>query len=329
MATKSKATLHDVATAAKVSIATASKALNGLTVSAANKTRVMKAAEKLGYVVNDTARALRSNRSHTVGLIFSELSSTRGIGLLDAMSATLEAAGYSLICATARADAAAYDRLMRRFLERRVDGIFCVSPPDELPSVARYQAAGIPVVVVTERSKALATQPFLRPSIDAAVAASMKDILGFGHRRVLSIDDGLQRYSLNTIDPRLTQIISIELRSLLDVGSLDELVRALQKQQDKPTLISAFQPQAEAIMVACRAIGASVPGDFSLIALTHSGNEKRAADMGMSSVLFRPELLGAEAAKQMLLALEDKKIPKTISVEVGTWTRRESVGQAN
>jgi len=326
LATKSKATLHDVAVAAKVSIATASKALNGLTVSAANKVRVLKAAEKLGYVVNDTARALRSNRSHTIGLIFSELSSTRGIGLLDSMSATLETAGYSLICATARADAAAYDRLMRRFLERRVDGIFCVSPPDELPSVQRYQSAGIPIVVVTERSKALASLPLIHPSINAATAASMKDVLGCGHRRVLSIDDGLQKYSLDTLDTRLRDVISIELRSLLDVGALDDLVRTTLLQKERPTLISAFQPQAEAILFACRASGVKVPGDFSLIALTHVGNEKRAADLGLSSILFRPELLGAEAATQMLFALDGKKVAKNISVEVGGWTRRRSVG---
>jgi LacI family transcriptional regulator len=114
LGTKAKATLHDVAAAAGVSIATASKALNDVPVAASNKTKVLKAAARLGYVVNESARALRSNRSYTIGLIFSELSTTRGLGLLDSMSGALESAGYSLICATARADTNAYDVLMRR-----------------------------------------------------------------------------------------------------------------------------------------------------------------------------------------------------------------------
>jgi DNA-binding LacI/PurR family transcriptional regulator len=43
---------------------------------------------------------------------------------LDALSATVEQGGYSLLISTARGDAKTYELLMRRFLERRVDGLF-------------------------------------------------------------------------------------------------------------------------------------------------------------------------------------------------------------
>ena len=89
-----RATLHDVAAHAHVSIATVSRALNGLPVSQDSHERVLKAAAELGYVANEAARALRRDRSHTMGLIFFQLRSTLGIELLDSLSESIEDAGY-------------------------------------------------------------------------------------------------------------------------------------------------------------------------------------------------------------------------------------------
>ncbi|HYM33737.1 MAG TPA: LacI family DNA-binding transcriptional regulator [Steroidobacteraceae bacterium] len=321
--------MHDVAAAAKVSIATASKALNDVPVAASNRDKVLKAAARLGYVVNESARALRSNRSYTIGLIFSELSSTRGLGLLDAMSGALEAAGYSLICATARADAKAYDVLTRRFLERRVDGLFCVTPPAKLTTVSRFRAAGIPIVAVTERSAALIGQPLVRPSIDAAARASLNDIVKLGHRRIVSLDDGSLNLSLSAIDPRWTKQVDIRFVRLGETPGLDRFLRDLLKQKQQPTLISSFLAQAEAILALCRTSRVDVPKNLSIIALTNSANEKRAEQLGLSSMLIQPERLGVGAVTQMLALLSGKRAQKDCSIEVGSWTQRASVRRAS
>ena len=64
------ATLRDVAAAARVHPATASRALNPETrilVSEDTARRVTEAAERLGYRPNPVARSLRTRRSHTIG----------------------------------------------------------------------------------------------------------------------------------------------------------------------------------------------------------------------------------------------------------------------
>jgi len=66
------ATLRDVAAAARVHPATASRALNPETrilVSEDTARRVTAAAAKLGYRPNPVARSLRTRRSHTVGVL--------------------------------------------------------------------------------------------------------------------------------------------------------------------------------------------------------------------------------------------------------------------
>src|ERR1700746_1973265 len=70
------ATLRDVAAAARVHPATASRALNPETrilVSEETARRVTDAAARLGYRPNPVARSLRTRRSHTVGVLIPDL----------------------------------------------------------------------------------------------------------------------------------------------------------------------------------------------------------------------------------------------------------------
>ncbi len=71
-----KPTLKDVAEAAGVHSATASRALNPDTRAAVNAEtarRVLKAAESLGYRANPIARSLKTARTRTVGLLIPDL----------------------------------------------------------------------------------------------------------------------------------------------------------------------------------------------------------------------------------------------------------------
>ena len=70
------ATLRDVAAAARVHPATASRALNPSTrllVSEDTTQRVLAAARTLGYSPNPVARSLRTRRSNTVGVLIPDL----------------------------------------------------------------------------------------------------------------------------------------------------------------------------------------------------------------------------------------------------------------
>ena len=72
---RKKVTLQDVAIAASVSKATASLALsNNPRISDATRRRVLEAVEELGYVYNQRAASLRTQRSYTIGLIIKDVS---------------------------------------------------------------------------------------------------------------------------------------------------------------------------------------------------------------------------------------------------------------
>jgi len=63
--------LKDIARECGVSIATVSKALNGhKDISEATKERILTRAKELGYMTNAAARALKTNRTHNIGVLF-------------------------------------------------------------------------------------------------------------------------------------------------------------------------------------------------------------------------------------------------------------------
>ncbi|MCI2046116.1 MAG: LacI family transcriptional regulator [Faecalibacterium sp.] len=94
--------IKDVAAKCGVSVATVSKALNDHSdISGATKELVHHAAQELGYRPNSVARALKTNRTFSLGVVYDDgsslgLSHEYFSGVLDAFKQTAEANGYDV-----------------------------------------------------------------------------------------------------------------------------------------------------------------------------------------------------------------------------------------
>ena len=63
--------LKDIAKRCGVSTATVSKALNGQPdIGEETRERILHLADEMGYMVNSAARALKTNRSYNIGVLF-------------------------------------------------------------------------------------------------------------------------------------------------------------------------------------------------------------------------------------------------------------------
>ena len=144
--TPGRATLSDVARAAGVSIATASKALNGRDqVAAATRQRVMAAAEQLAFSPNQQAQSLVAGRTGTVGLLTSDLEGRFVIPILMGAEDAFGAGQVNVFLCDARGDKIREQYHLKALLSRRVDGIIVVGrQTDPRPSLG----PGIPVPVV-------------------------------------------------------------------------------------------------------------------------------------------------------------------------------------
>lgn len=117
--------LKDVAERAGVAVNTASTILNKRPNSWASKeteARVFQAAKELGYRPSKTARALRSGRYHTIGLLIQDLTNPFFSTLADELEVAAEERGYDLLVENCRSSLIREKHLFTDLDELEVDG---------------------------------------------------------------------------------------------------------------------------------------------------------------------------------------------------------------
>ncbi len=146
-------TIRMIAKHCNCSTATVSKALNGAPdISAETAERIRKAAEEMGYMPNSAARALKTSRSHSFGVLFEDATNS-GLTheffsrILNSFKRRSEELGYD-ICFIS-------DRLGGRDISytehtryRRCDGVLIVSGEFADPGIHELMGSGIPTVTV-------------------------------------------------------------------------------------------------------------------------------------------------------------------------------------
>jgi LacI family transcriptional regulator len=323
-------TLHDVARLAKVSISTVSRALNGLPVSKKNLAKVRAAADELGYVANEAARSLRSVRTLTAGVVFHELATGSGLELLEALASTVDDQGYSLLVATARGDEERYEILMRKFLERRVDALFCVRPIGPGAVLERFEKAGVPVVALFSRDGGYRNLPLVAPtSLDASQQAAER-LVALGHRRVGLITPNRRVDYMRAFRQKATEA-GLQVREFAPlqegVGALT-LLEDLKSEPDFPTAIVASAADAIGVLSACYEQNVRVPSDLSLIAIGDVGPNRGFGPITISTIHLNPAKVGRAAATDMFARLAGEHVPRERFIENGSWIERGSTGPA-
>jgi DNA-binding LacI/PurR family transcriptional regulator len=142
-----RVSMGDVAAVAGVSAQTVSRVVNASPrVDPATRVRVEEAMASLGYQVNRTARALRTGRFHTIGLVVETLASVGNSRMLEAIALAAAADGYALTVVTAVGRDAVADGFARLH-DQGVDGAIVLN---EASALARGVSlpAGLALVVV-------------------------------------------------------------------------------------------------------------------------------------------------------------------------------------
>jgi LacI family transcriptional regulator len=141
-------TMNDVAREAGVSLATASRALAGTRrVNPELVARVQEAARRIGYRHNAVAKALREQKSGTVGMLVPEISNPFFPAIVEAVERQLQSRERELILCDSQGSTAIERRRIQALLGRQVDGLLVI-PVDATESAAALTQAAISVAVV-------------------------------------------------------------------------------------------------------------------------------------------------------------------------------------
>ena len=183
-------TLQDVAQAAGVSLATVSRALHGGYVSAEKRRRIEEAVRTLRYIPNQSAAALKRNRSRTIGHLMHFHDNLLASRVNAGLARAAHERGYSLFSVTSNGGGEDSRRMAEELISRRMDGMVVTSCRD-LPAetTAHLADVGIPTVLI-ERWAPGAMGDRIRIDDVAGARCAVAQRLAAGRKRVAFIGCG-------------------------------------------------------------------------------------------------------------------------------------------
>lgn len=181
-----KATIHDVAAEAGVSIATVSKALNGTgRMTAETRERVLAAAKALNFRPNALARGLHSKRSFTVGLLTDDVYGRFALPVMQGVTEGLIDHGVSVfLCALEENPVLAQSHL-DALVEKQVDGI--VVAGRRVDRILPVDLGGLTVPVVHVMSEGGPERVSFLPDEEQGAREAVAHLVAQGRRRIAHV----------------------------------------------------------------------------------------------------------------------------------------------
>ena len=145
--------MKDIAQRCGVSVATVSKALNGQPdIGEETRARICAVAEEMGYMTNSVARALKTNRTYNLGVLFvderrSGLAHEYFSSLLESFKVEAERHGYDITFINHNVGGRTTSYL-QHCLYRGVDGVIIACVDFTTPQVRELVESSLPIVTI-------------------------------------------------------------------------------------------------------------------------------------------------------------------------------------
>ncbi len=193
-----RATIHDVALEAGVSIKTVSRVVNGERhVRPSVEARVFEAIARLGYQPNEVARSLKGSRSRTIGLIIADISNPFYATCAKAVEEVARSHGFAVILCTSNENVENEEAYIDLLSRRRVDGLLLVPTAEDHDHLRRMRSYGLPVVALDRPVEETATDSVVAQN-QVGVRLAIEHLIGHGHKRIAFVGADEHLYTVRT-----------------------------------------------------------------------------------------------------------------------------------
>lgn len=309
-------TIGDVAAAAGVAVATAARVLSGRGyASASARTKVLTAADQIGYVPNVIARNLRLQKSNAIGLLIADVENGFYSSIAKHVESVATAHGHSIILCNSSDDPTKEREYLELLEGIRVAGVILTPTGGNRRRLEQMQRDGITIVQVDREVHHLSADLVVVDNERGAYEA-VTALIEAGHTRIGLLagrpqvitgsgrsegylralrDHGLQA------DPELMRGSSFRRDHAV------EEARALMALDPPVTAIfAANNVLAEGCMLALKEAGLRVPEDISLIAFDDV-EWMRMLDHGITAVRQPVVDIARTAANMMVRRLKGEE----------------------
>ncbi|MBO0900930.1 LacI family DNA-binding transcriptional regulator [Cellulomonas sp. zg-ZUI22] len=300
-------TLRDVAQLAGVSVATASKALNGKAdVHPDTRRRVQEVADRLAFTPNSLARAITAGRTGTVGLLTHDLEGRFSLPILMGAEDAFGAGSTSVFLCDAREDAIREQHHLRALLGRRVDGLIVVgSRTDSRSSLG--PDVPVPVVYAYAPSDDPDDASVVPDNVSAGRLAA-EHLLTLGRRRIAHVSgdptyaaaqDRATGVGQALAAAGLEQVGPVRFGSWSEAWGRAGVSAALDADPGIDAVVCGSDMIARGVLDALRERGVRVPQDVAVIGFDNWEPMIAGSRPALTSVDMNFETMGRRAATRL------------------------------
>jgi LacI family transcriptional regulator len=303
-----EATIRDVARRAQVSVASVSRALNGLdNVSEETRSRVFEAASALGYVPHAGARSLSLARTNAIGVVLPDVHGEFFSEIVRGMDLAANERGYLLLLSNMHGGSALAETALRA-MRGRVDGLIVMAPHLDRATLERALPAATPAVLINAPAD-VGKFPNLRLDNAAGVDAVVAHLAALGRTRIVHVAgpaDNLDAQERADAFRRAISRHSPGTGATVLPGDFTEgagaaaIRRLVAEGKRLDALFTANDMMAVGALQALQAAGLRVPED---VAVAGFDDVPLARHLGLTTVRARVAELGARAIERLVTIL--------------------------
>ena len=335
---RERVTLVEVARDAGISRATASLVLRGSDLVAdATRARVLASMHKLGYVYHRGAASLRTQHSHTIGLIVPDVTNPFFAEMTVGIEARLDQAQHVALLGNSAETLGKQERLLALMQEYRADGVLlCPVADTSAEAIARLRQRRLPFVLFARYIEGVDADYVGADNLRGAEVAT-EHLLALGHQRIAFVGgpahssarrDRVQGYCKALMRRGLPIDPALQLTSPTTREGGHLAIRALLERSDPPTAVLCYNDiVAFGVLLGLQKSG-RIPGrDVAVVGFDDIA-EAALSQPALTTVAISPRQIGEEAAR---LLLERVSAPDSAARQVILGTRlivRDSCGAA-
>jgi LacI family transcriptional regulator len=272
-------TITTVAKLANVSVASASRALNGIKTTPDVYERVTEAAERVGYVPNAAASSLRSRRTGQIAFAMPDVANPIYTAMVASIQEVVRAGGMRLVLHSTGGDLDEELAIVRDLHRRFADGLILVSLRLSDDHVAELARSPVPVIVIGRALRGSGVDTVQTDSRQGAIEA-VEHLHAAGRRRIALVNGPLEtvpgaRRHEGYVDGLHAAGLPLD-ESLLETAE-DFMVEpgraatARLLQREKPDAILCTNDLlATGALSALHDAGLAVPGDVAVVGMDNS-----------------------------------------------------------
>jgi LacI family transcriptional regulator len=330
-------TIYDIAKAAGVSASTVSRVLAGQG-SKKNRERVLRVAQQRNFVINDSAKNLKTKKTNRVLLAVPDICNPFYFKMIEGANEIFEKSSYLFMLYYTKHRLDEELKAIQLLRQKVVDGMVMVSFHFCRENIEAINQAGCPVVLTNRYDSPEGDDRFDYVYVDTylGIKLSTQHLISLGHREIAyfggSIQEqtGLERYmgyrdALGEAGLPFAQALVREANYSERAGYA--CMKALLRERPGVTaVVTSNDLIALGAMTACAEENIAIPGDIAITGMDNTELSGRVAP-GLTTIVMQEDQIGRLAATLLMERILSPETPaRQIRLEPELIVRGSTVG---